>query len=151
MLFAFTRRVNPVGYRRQARELALQFLYGYELNRREREEALAQFRGKTRLPEPARRFAGELAAGVLDHLEEIDRLIAGHAQNWDLDRLALVDKQILRLALYELHWRDDIPAAVTINEAVEIAKKFSTPQSGRFVNGILDRVREEMEKDDDRS
>jgi len=140
-----------VGYRRQARELALQFLYGYELNRREREEALAQFRGKTRLPEPARRFAGELAAGVLDHLEEIDRLIAGHAQNWDLDRLALVDKQILRLALYELHWRDDIPAAVTINEAVEIAKKFSTPQSGRFVNGILDRVREEMEKDDDRS
>jgi N utilization substance protein B len=151
MLFAFTRRVNTVGYRRQARELALQFLYGYELNRQEREEALAEFRGKIRLPESSRRFAGELAAGVLDHLAEIDRLIAGHAQNWDLDRLALVDKQILRLALYELHWRDDIPSPVTINEAVEIAKKFSTPQSGRFVNGILDRVREEMEKDDDRS
>ena len=63
----------------------------------------------------------------------------------------MVDKQILRLALYELYYRDDIPAPVTINEAVEIAKKFSTPQSGRFVNGILDRVREEIEKDGNRS
>ena len=136
-----------MGYRRQARELALQFLYGYELNRREREEALAEFRGKARLPEAARRFAGELAAGVLDHLEEIDRLIDGHAQNWDLDRLARVDRQILRLAICELYYRDDIPLLVTINEAVEIAKKFSTPQSGKFVNGILDRIRQELEED----
>ncbi len=137
-----------MGYRRQARELAVQFLYGYELNRQEREEALSQFRGKLRLPAAARKFAEDLIVGVLDRLEEIDRRIDGYATNWDLDRLALVDKQVLRLALYELCYRDDIPAPVTINEAVEIAKKFSTPQSGRFVNGILDRVREEAGKDD---
>ncbi len=137
-----------MGYRRQARELALQFLYGYEFRREDREEALAEFRADRRRPEPARRFAEELVGGVLEHLEELDRLIAGHTRHWKLDRLALVDKQILRLALYELYYRDDIPAPVTINEAVEIAKTFSTPQSGRFVNGILDRVREELEEDD---
>lgn len=136
-----------MGYRRQARELAVQFLYGYELNRQEREEALSRFGEKIRLPAAARNFTEDLIRGVLDHLEEIDRSIDGRARNWDLDRLALVDKQVLRLALYELQYRDDIPAAVTINEAVEIAKKFSTPQSGRFVNGILDRVREELGKD----
>lgn len=136
-----------MGYRRQARELALQFLYGYELNRKEKKEALEEFRKNHRLPEAVRRFAGELIEGVLDRLEEIDRRIAGHARNWKLERLALVDKQILRLALYELYYRDDIPSVVTINEAVEIAKRFSTPQSGSFVNGILDRIREEMEKD----
>ncbi len=140
-----------MGYRRQSRELALQFLYGYELNRQEREEALQQFRRQARLPESSRRFAEELIVGVLDRREEIDRLIDSHSQNWNIDRLALVDKQILRLALYELYWREDIPAPVTINEAVEIAKKFSTPQSGQFVNGILDRVREEIEEDDQRT
>lgn len=137
-----------MGYRRQARELALQFLYGHEFRREDREAALAEFRSDRRRPEPARRFAGELVEGVLEHLEELDRLIAGHARHWKLDRLALVDKQILRLALYELYYRPDIPAPVTINEAVEIAKTFSAPQAGRFVNGILDRVREELEKDD---
>ncbi len=137
-----------MGYRRQARELALQFLYGYEFHREDREKALEEFRADRSRPEPARRFAGELVGGVLEHLEELDRLIAGHARHWKLDRLALVDKQILRLALYELYYRDDIPAPVTINEAVEIAKTFSTPEAGRFVNGILDRIREELEKDD---
>ncbi len=137
-----------MGHRRQARELALQFLYGYEFRREDREAALAEFRADRRSPEPVRRFAEELVSGVLEHLEELDRLITGHARHWKLERLALVDKQILRLALYELYYRDDIPAPVTINEAVEIAKTFSTPQSGRFVNGILDRVREELGKDD---
>jgi len=140
-----------MGYRRQARELVVQSLYGYDLNRQNRGEALARFRETAHLPEKAFRFAEELFAGVIDHLEEIDRRIDGHARNWTLDRLALVDKQILRLALCELYYREDIPPPVTINEAVEIAKKFSTPQSGRFVNGILDRVREEMEADDGRS
>ncbi len=138
-----------MGYRRQSRELALQFLYAYELNRREKEEVLAEFRARPGLPESVRRFAGELIEGVLGRLEEIDGRIARYARNWKLDRMALVDKQILRLALYELCFRDDIPALVTINEAVEIAKEFSTPQSGRFVNGILDRIREELEETGD--
>ncbi len=140
-----------MGYRRQARELALQFLYGYDLNRKDRAEALEDFRRGCRHPESVRRFAEELIEGCLDRQEDIDRVISGHARNWDLDRLALVDKQILRLALFELYYRDDIPPPVTINEAVEIAKKYSTPQSGPFVNGILDRVREEMETDDRRA
>ncbi len=138
-----------MGYRRQARELAIQFLYGYELNRKEKEEALEEFRAGRRLPEPVLRFAGELIEGVLERLEEIDGRLAAHARNWKLDRMAVVDKQILRLALYELYYRDDIPSLVTINEAVEIAKEFSTPQSGRFVNGILDRIREELEETGD--
>ena len=134
-----------MGYRRQARELAIQFLYGYELNRKEKEDALEEFRAGRRVPEPVLRFAGELIEGVLERREEIDGRLAAHARNWKLDRMAVVDKQILRLALYELYYRDDIPSLVTINEAVEIAKEFSTPQSGRFVNGILDRIREELE------
>ncbi|MDP8236004.1 MAG: transcription antitermination factor NusB [Candidatus Erginobacter occultus] len=138
-----------MGYRRQARELAIQFLYGYELNRKEKEEALEEFRAGRRLPEPVRRFAGELIEGVLERLEEIDVRLTAHARNWKLDRMAVVDKQILRLALYELYYREDIPSLVTINEAVEIAKEFSTPQSGRFVNGILDRIREELEETGD--
>jgi transcription antitermination protein NusB len=138
-----------MGYRRQARELAIQFLYAYELNRKEKEEALEEFRAGRRLPEPVLRFAGELIEGVLERMEEIDGRLAAHARNWKLDRMAVVDKQILRLALYELYYRDDIPSLVTINEAVEIAKEFSTPQSGRFVNGILDRIREELEETGD--
>ncbi|MFH1038412.1 MAG: transcription antitermination factor NusB [PVC group bacterium] len=134
--------------RRQARELALQFLYGYDLNRKELTEASADFWKGKNLPADVRRFAGELIDGTVAHLDQIDRVIADHARNWKLSRLALVDKQILRLALYELYYRDDIPPLVTINEAVEIAKKFSTDQSGHFVNGILDKVREEIEKNE---
>lgn len=134
-----------MGYRRKGRELALQFLYAYELNRQSKEDALKEFQSQTSAPEPVGRFALELISGVLDRLEEIDGRLTEYARNWKLDRMALVDKQVLRLALYELYYRDDIPYLVTINEAVEIAKEFSTPQSGRFVNGILDRIREELE------
>ena len=134
-----------MGRRRQARELALQFLYGYDLNRGELECGLTDFWNTNRLPLEVRQFATDLVRGTLENLERIDRIITEHARNWKLDRIALVDKNILRLALYELYYRDDIPPPVTINEAVEIAKKFSTANSGQFVNGILDKVREEIE------
>ena len=134
-----------MGKRRQARELALQFLYGYDMNRKELSEAVADFWQEKNVPDEMRRFAGELIDGTIMHLDQIDKMIADHAQNWKLPRLALVDKHLLRLALFELCYRDDIPPLVTIDEAVEIAKKYSTAQSGRFINGILDKVREELE------
>ena len=132
-----------MGQRRQSRELALQFLYGYGMNRsgRPTEEVIIDFWNSNRAPEDVRQFATDLVTGTLDNLDRIDNIIREHATNWKLDRIALVDKNILRLAIYELNYREDIPPAVTINEAVEIAKKFSTPRSGKFVNGILDKVK----------
>ena len=133
-----------MGQRRQARELALQFLYGYDLNRKDLDETLSDFWNVNRAPDKVRRFAGELIRGTIEQLDRVDGIIADHARNWRLDRIALVDKNILRLSIYELKFRDDIPPLVSINEAVEIAKKFSTVQSGQFVNGILDQVRQEI-------
>ncbi|MDP8214626.1 MAG: transcription antitermination factor NusB [Candidatus Euphemobacter frigidus] len=133
-----------MGQRRQARELALQFLYGYDLNRKDLDETLSDFWNVNRAPDKVRRFAGELIRGTIEQLDRVDGIIADHARNWRLDRIALVDKNILRLSIYELKFRDDIPPLVSINEAVEIAKKFSTAQSGQFVNGILDQVRQEI-------
>ena len=82
-----------------------------------------------------------LARGTVEHLEEIDALIQRYTLNWDLDRITLIDRACLRLALYEMLHCDDIPPVVSINEAVDIAKRFSTAESGKFVNGILDKVK----------
>lgn len=136
-----------MGKRRQARELAVQFLYGYDLNRRDLGEALSDFwQSRQRTDAEVKSFSEDLIVGTLERLEYLDGVIGDHARNWRLERIALVDKSILRLALYELYFRADIPPLVTINEAVDIAKRFSTDQSGRFVNGILDKVREEIEE-----
>jgi len=89
-------------------------------------------------------FARELVAGTLGQRGEIDALIATAAENWELSRLAAVDRNILRLAVHELASRPDIPAKVSINEAIELGKRFSTAQSGGFINGILDRVRRDL-------
>ena len=88
-----------------------------------------------------RNFAEPLIRGALKHRDEADELIRKYAENWDLHRMAAVDRNILRLAIYEMLHREDVPPVVSINEAVEIAKKFSTDNSGKFINGILDRVR----------
>ena len=91
-----------------------------------------------------RLFADPLIRGTLENRTEADATIKKYAQNWDLHRIAAVDRNILRLAIYEMLHRDDIPPVVSINEAVDIAKKFSTQDSGKFVNGILDRVKGEL-------
>lgn len=85
-------------------------------------------------------FIYDLVTGTVGHIEEIDEIIAVTSQHWQLQRLATVDRNILRAATYELLYRDDIPAAVTINEAVDIAKKFSTVDSYSFINGVLDKI-----------
>ena len=91
-----------------------------------------------------RLFAEPLIRGTLEKLTELDGKIQHYAKNWDLNRMAVVDRNILRLAVYEMLYRDDIPPVVSINEAVDIAKRFSTDESGRFVNGILDKIKGEL-------
>ena len=158
-----------MGTRREARERAVQFLFQYDLNPpadleaalnvffdSQRPAALAEEKGKalwgekTELPPPSaeeaavRLFAEPLIRGTLEHRPELDKEIQKHARNWDLHRMAAVDRNILRLAVYEMFHRDDIPPVVSINEAVDIAKKYSTDDSGKFVNGILDSLRKEL-------
>jgi len=158
-----------MGKRREARERAVQFLFQHDLNPPENlDAALAQFWESQRtaaiaeekgvanwgqpveLPPPtageaeSRLFAEPLIRGTLEHRDAIDAIITKHAINWELHRIAAVDRNILRLAIYEMLHREDIPPIVSINEAVDIAKKFSTQDSGKFVNGILDKVKSEL-------
>jgi N utilization substance protein B len=91
-----------------------------------------------------RTFADKLIRGTIEHREEADQRIRQYAQNWDLHRMAVVDRNILRMAIYEMLHREDIPPIVSINEAVDIAKKFSTQESGKFVNGLLDKVKSDI-------
>ncbi|MDB6020331.1 MAG: nusB [Pedosphaera sp.] len=155
-----------MGKRREARERAVQFLFQHDLNPPEkldealdhfwntqRTAAIAEDKGvanwgqKVTLPAPTaeeaetRAFADPLIRGALEHRNEADVCIKKHTKNWELHRIAAVDRNILRLAIYEMLHRDDIPPVVSINEAVDIAKKFSTQDSGKFVNGILDKVK----------
>ncbi len=124
--------------RRLAREYALQMLFQRDFI--ESEEELAVFwEGKDVDPE-VREFANRIARGTLKNLNEIDEAIKASAEHWVLERMAAVDRNILRAGAYELLYRDDIPRAVAINEAIEIAKKFSSSESASFINGILDRI-----------
>ena len=158
-----------MGKRREARERAVQFLFQYDLNPPEnldgalnefwdtqRAAAIAEEKGPAtwgqpvELPPPTageaevRLFADPLIRGVLEHRDSIDEQIKTHAKNWEFHRIAAVDRNIMRLAIYEMLHREDIPPVVSINEAVDIAKKFSTQDSGKFVNGILDKIKGEL-------
>jgi len=137
--------VKAPGKRRIARELAVQFLYQFDVSGGSMEEALPLFwQTQAEVGEDGRRFAEELVHGVVERRAAIDERIAKYTENWDLPRIAAVDRNILRLAMYEMLYRDDIPPVVSINEAVDIAKKFSTRESGAFVNGILDRLKADL-------
>lgn len=158
-----------MGKRREARERAVQFLFQHDLNpsddldgalnrfwNSQQAAAVAEDKGPAtwnepfELPPPSageaelRLFSDGLIRGTMEHRDEIDAIICQHAKNWELKRIAAVDRNILRLAIFEMLHRDDIPPVVSINEAVDIAKKFSTQDSGKFVNGILDKVKGEL-------
>jgi len=159
-----------MGKRREARERAVQFLFQHDLNPpsdlageleqfwssqrtaaiEEEKTGMATWGEKVELPPPTaeeaetRLFAEPLIKGVLEHRDAIDEQIKKHAKNWDFHRIAAVDRNIMRLAIYEMLHREDIPPVVSINEAVDIAKKFSTQDSGKFVNGILDKIKGEL-------
>ncbi len=140
------KHLRTPGKRRLARELAVQFLYQSDLCVGDSlEEALSLFwQTQNEVNDAGRKFAEELVHGVAEHRTAIDETIAKYTEHWDLPRIAAVDRNILRLAMYEMLFRDDIPPVVSINEAVDIAKKFSTHESGAFVNGILDRLKADL-------
>jgi N utilization substance protein B len=93
-----------------------------------------------------REFAQPLIDGMMEHLPQIDERIARYVENYNIERISPVDRNVLRLAIYEMLHRDDIPPVVSINEAIELAKTFGGPDSGRFVNGILDRVKDDLSR-----
>jgi N utilization substance protein B len=128
--------------RSRSRELALQVLFGHDACKATKLDVTAL--NDSEDPQAIKAFAGELVDGVLGQLDELDALITAAADNWDLGRLAVVDRNILRLAVHEMTSRPDIPTKVSINEAIELGKRFSTAQSGAFVNGILDRIRKDL-------
>lgn len=133
--------------RRQARVQAVQQLYACEMRG---VLALVPAAGAAEEAPPdgeLQPLAAELLAEARGRIEEIDRLLSGALQNWDLHRLGAVDRAVLRIAVAELLARRDIPAAVTINEAIEIARSLAAEESGRFANGVLDRVRQEIGRD----
>ena len=127
--------------RRKAREYALQILFQLDI-RKEKPSAtvLKHFWAEYDPDEEVKAFAEEIVKGTFKHFTKINELIHECAKNWSLDRMAVVDRNVLRMAVYEILYRMDIPTSVTINEAIEIAKKFGTDDSGSFVNGILDSV-----------
>jgi len=129
-----------MGVRRDAREAAVQYLYQREIQGKAEDSNMDEFYRLRGLSPSARRFCDELLRGWLEHQTRIDETIRAHARNFEFSRLCAVDRNVLRIACHELLNCPDIPAAVAINEAIEIAKKFSTEESGRFVNGILDNI-----------
>ena len=129
-----------MGVRREGRELALQLLYALEMNPVESGELMALSRDSSRSAEVVRLFAEELVAGVVANRDEIDRQIGEKSKNWSISRMAKVDLNILRMAFFELIFRNDIPKKVTINEAIEVAKKYGTEDSPAFINGMLDEM-----------
>ena len=130
-----------MGKRREGREAAVQFLVYCDLNQGAGTSSAAEFWDLRPATKPIRDFALPLVEGVLKNRQETDERISRYAENYELGRLAVVDRNILRLAIYEMLHREDIPPVVSINEAIEIAKRFGTEESSRFVNGILDRVK----------
>jgi N utilization substance protein B len=127
-----------VGTRREGRELALQALYALDLNPMDTRESLRRLRENSRAASAVRSFAEEIVAGVTDHREALDSKIEEQSTNWSISRMTRVDLNILRIAVYELLFRNDIPKSVTMNEAIEVAKKFGTEESPAFINGVLD-------------
>ncbi|MCA8980310.1 MAG: transcription antitermination factor NusB [Planctomycetes bacterium] len=125
--------------RTRARELALQFLYQHDLVSMPVEKADDFLREEEKDVE-TRRFAKRLLEGTLEHQTELDEVIQSVAQNWNISRMAVIDRNVLRLATHELLHCTDIPPKVAINEAIEIGKRYSTQNSGAFINGILDKI-----------
>jgi N utilization substance protein B len=138
-----------MGIRRKARESALQMLYQLDMSGQDLRDVLSTSGIMGALDPEVRQFAKMLVEGVMRDLKEIDALISAHSTNWKISRMAAVDKNILRMAVYELKNFSDIPMKVTINEAVEIAKRYGSSESGAFVNGVLDNIAQEIKKNQD--
>ncbi|HXX42056.1 MAG TPA: transcription antitermination factor NusB [Chthoniobacterales bacterium] len=133
-----------MGRRRKARELAIQYHFWRDVH--EAPERIDDFWAMCPTKPSVREFAQPLIEGMVAHLPEIDERIRRYCENYNLNRISTVDRNVLRLAIYEMLYRDDIPPVVSINEAIELAKTFGGAESGKFVNGILDRVRKDLSR-----
>ena len=129
--------------RRQARERALSLLYEAESKDEACRTVLAD------LPVPPEKFVCDLLEGVDDHLEELDRLISEHARGWSVERMPAIDRALLRMAIFELAHRPDVPTGATISEAVDLARRYSTDDSSRFINGMLSAIAAKVRGDAD--
>jgi len=130
--------------RTRARELALQFLYQLDLRGPEFLSEAQDFLREEESDKGTREFALHLVRGTAERREEIDAVIRAVAQNWDIERMAVIDRNVLRMATYEILHRKDIPPKVSINEAIELGKRYSTQNSGGFINGVLDKIKDRV-------
>lgn len=144
-----------MGVRRRAREQSLRFLYQIELKYdsfdiKNLNSELEQFWANRDRPidYDVREFSDKIITGTLENRESIDNLISAYSANWKINRISKIDKQILRMSIYELLYLHDVPKSVVINEAIEIAKKYGSEESSSFINGILDRIKNDLAKGD---
>ena len=132
-----------MGNRRRSRESALQVLYQLDITKQNASRTFTQSQDYFSPNEKEDEFAQRLVLGVMEHFEEIDRLIEEYSENWRLDRMSIIDRNLLRVAIFELLYCEEIPPKVTLNEAIDLGKRYGSDESGSFINGILDRIQNE--------
>jgi N utilization substance protein B len=137
---------KKVNGRRETREWIVQFLFQLDFNPEPIDIALQDFWEEKTPIEREKTYAEEIIKGVVQRKEELDKKLSEYATRWNSERMGAVDRTVMRVALFEMLYRDDVPPVVSINEAVHFAKDFSSFQSGRFVNGVLDRIRKELDR-----
>ncbi len=136
-----------MGTRRQARELAMQALFYMDIQNHASLQMLESFCENFRPPKRSHPFFLTLVSGVLENRSEIDTLIERFSKNWKINRMSCVDRNVMRVAVYEMLYCEDIPPKVSINEAVDVGKKFGGEESGAFINGIMDSIRDALDKE----
>ena len=137
---------KKVNGRRETREWIIQFLFQLDFNPEPVDIALKDFWEEKDPIEREKTYADEIIKGVVQHKDELDDRLSQYAKRWDSERMGAVDRTVMRVALFEMLYREDVPPVVSINEAVHFAKDFSSFQSGRFVNGVLDRIRKDLDR-----
>jgi len=132
-----------MGDRRQARRLALQALFSFDMDKSDSDQSLTAFcaNNEDKLTQGVKPFFLDLVKGVMENSSQIDALLNKYSKNWKISRMPVVDRNIMRIAIFEFLKHSDIPPSVTINEAVEIGKEYGTRDSGSFINGVLDRIK----------
>ena len=134
-----------MGKRRKARESTLQILFQLEFDDSDEDKVIESFWRNRKAPKEIVEYTQFLVEGIVSHQERIDRLIQSVSENWRLDRMAIVDRNVLRIAVFELLYEESLAPAIVINEAIEVAKKYSSEDAATFVNGILDAARKKIE------
>ncbi len=135
-----------MGARRKARECALQMLFQFDLSRQPVTEIIESYWGElAEATDDIKDFANEIVIGTIEHMDEIDERIKIRTEHWRIPRMAVVDRNLLRMAVYEFVYQANTPRTVAINEALEIARRFSTHEATQFVNGILDAIKRDMD------